>query len=141
MNNIELSAILYYADFLSLKSVCHPVTDNCKYFFVHGVPFNSLYILDMEPLYDENDVYFQQAKAEYSIIKDKFGEEGVESFVDDICSIKACGSVNAESMLKCIHQYSNKKERKQAFNTYYAWKNSQLYTHTTINEDGNTEEK
>ena len=43
MNDIELNAILYYADFLSLKDVSQPVTDNCKYFFVHGIsPFSEL---------------------------------------------------------------------------------------------------
>jgi len=40
---------------------------------------------------------------EYELIKNKFGEEGVESFVEDICSIKACGMVDAKRMLKCIH--------------------------------------
>ena len=95
MNDIELNAILYYADFLSLKDVSQPVTDNCKYFFVHGAPVNSLYIIDLEPIYDENNQYFQQAR--------------VESFIEDVCSIRACGSVDAERMLKCIHQYSSKK--------------------------------
>ena len=140
MNNIELNAILYYADFLSLKAVNHPITDNCKYFFIHGAPINSLFILNLEPLYDEQNEYFQQAKTEYEVIKDKFGDEGVESFVDDVCCIKACGSVNAEAMLKCIHQYSTKKQRKEAFREYYNWKNSQIYTHITINEDGDPQE-
>jgi hypothetical protein len=44
MNDIELNAILYYADFLSLKAINQPVTDNCKYFFVYGVPINSAFI-------------------------------------------------------------------------------------------------
>ena len=136
MNDLELNAILYYADFLSLKATSQPVTDNCKYFLVHGVPMNSAYILDLEPVYDKENYYFQQAKMEYETIKKKFGDEGVDSFVDDICSIKASGSVNAEQMLKCIHQYSNKNERKNAFNTYYNWRNNQPYTHITINEDG-----
>ena len=141
MNNIELSAVLYYADFLSLKSTGHPVTDNCKYFFIYGVPMNSLFILDLQPVYNEEDPYFQQALVEYNIIKDKFGEDGVESFIDDICCIKACGSVNAEQMLKCIHQYSSKKERKQAFEQYYNWKNGLVYTRTTINENGKSIEQ
>ena len=141
MNNIELNAVLYYADFLSMKEISQPVTDTCKYFFVHGAPINSAFILDLEPIYDEQNQYFQQAKIEYEIIKNKFGDEGVESFVDDICSIKACGSVNAEQMLKCIHQYSNKKQRGTAFNTYYNWRNNQIYTHITINEDGEPIEK
>lgn len=58
MNKIELNAILYYADFLSMKARSRPVTDNCKYFFVHGVPINSAFILDLEPVYDEEDYYF-----------------------------------------------------------------------------------
>ena len=103
MTHIELNSILYYADFLSLKHECHPVTDNCKYFFIHGAPINSLYILDLEPVYDENNEHYIQAYTEYQAIKSKFGEDGVESFIDDICCIKACGSVNAEQMLKCIH--------------------------------------
>ena len=141
MNQIELNAILYYADFLSLKATNHPVTDNCKYFFIHGAPINSAFILDLEPLYDEENQYFQQAKAEYLTIRNKFGEEGVESFIDDICSIKACGSVNAERMLQCIHQFSNKRDRKYAFNAYYEWKDNQVYTHITINEDGDPQER
>ena len=141
MNKIELNAILYYADFLSLKAKSQPVTDNCKYFFIHGAPINSAFILDLEPIYDEENPYFEQAKTEYEIIKNKFGDEGVESFVDDICSIKACGSVNAEQMLKCIHQFSTKKDRGTAFNAYYNWRNNQVYTHITINENGDPEEK
>ena len=50
--------------------------------------------------------------AEYTIIKDKYGEEGVETFINDVCCIKACGCVDAERMLNCIHQYSSKHERK-----------------------------
>lgn len=141
MNQIELNAVLYYADFLSLKSTCQPVTDNCKYFYIHGCPINSLFILDLEPVYDESNPYFKQATTEYQLIRDKFGDDGVESFIDDVCNIRACGSVDAERMLQCIHQFSNKHDRKKAFNAYYSWKNSQTYTHTTINEDGNTEEK
>lgn len=66
----------------------------------------------MKPVYDENNRFFQQAKIEYEVIRDKFGDDGVESFIDDICSIKASGSVNAEQMLKNIHHFSTKNERK-----------------------------
>lgn len=140
MNHIELNAILFYSDFLSMKDISQPVTDNCKYFYVHGMPINSAFILDLEPEYDEQNVYFQQAMAEYNIIKDKYGEDGVESFIDDICSMKACGCVDATRMLNCIHQYSSKHEKKQAFNTYNNWKKAQIFTHMTINEDGEYEE-
>lgn len=40
MNVIELSAILYYADFLALKTENRTVTDNCKYMFIYGTPIN-----------------------------------------------------------------------------------------------------
>lgn len=141
MNHIELNAILFYADFLSLKAISQSVTDNCKYFYVHGVPMNSAFILNLQPEYDEQNPYYQQACIEYQTIKDKYGDEGINSFIDDICCIKACGSVDAERMLKCIHQYSNKHERKHALNTYNEWKNNQVYSHLTINEDGDPQEK
>lgn len=141
MNDIELSAVLYYADFLSMKANSYPVTDNCKYFFVYGIPMNSLFILNLRPIYDENNQYFQQAYAEYNILKNKFGDSGVKSFIDDICSIKACGSVDGQQMLKCIHQFSSKRERRTAFNTYQTWKSKQKYTHIVANEDGDDEEK
>ena len=141
MNIFELNAILFYADYLSLKDISVPVTDNCKYFYIHGVPMNSAFILDLEPDYDIQNKYLQQAQIEYEIIKDKYGDEGIDSFIDDVCCIKACGCVDANRMLQRIHQYSNKKQRKQAFQTYYNWRDNQSYTHTTINEDGDIEEK
>ena len=55
MTNIELNAILYYADFLSLQHENYPVTDNCKYFFIHGCPINSAFIVDLEPEYDPDN--------------------------------------------------------------------------------------
>lgn len=140
MNHIELNAILFYSDFLSLKDISQPVTDNCKYFYIHGMPINSAFILDLEPDFDEQNKYFQQARAEYNIIKDKYGVEGVESFIDDICCIRACGCVDAYRMLNCIHQYSSKHEKKQAFNIYNNWKKQQIFTHMAINEDGEYEE-
>lgn len=136
MSDIELNAILYYADFLSLKACDHPVTDNCKYFFIHHLPINSLYLFDTWPIYDKENKYIQQAYQEYQLIKNKFGDEGLETFIDDICNIKACGTANAEQMLKCIHQYSSKRDRKAAFDAYNKWKKSRTYTHMTINDDG-----
>jgi hypothetical protein len=62
------------------------------------------------------------------------------SFIDDICCLKACGSVDAEQMLKCIHQYSTKYERKMAFSAYKNWKKEQVYTHIIINENGDPQE-
>ena len=141
MNDIELNAILFYADYMSLRDTCTPVTDNCKYFYIHGVPMNAAFILNLEPEYDETNPYFVQAWAEYKAIKDKYDDEGLESFIDDICAIRACGSVSAEQMLTRIHQFSDKKTRKQAFSKYREWKDKQYYSHITINENGDPQEK
>ena len=43
MNQFEMSAVLYYADFLSLQYQNKPCTEQCKYFFIHGVPVNIAY--------------------------------------------------------------------------------------------------
>lgn len=141
MQQVELNAILFYADYLSLQATSIPVTDNCKYFYIHGVPINSAYILGMTPEFDEDNPYFKQALTEYSIIKERFGEEGINSFIEDICSIRACGSVDAERMLNKIYQYSGKHERRCAFSVYNKWKQDQIYTHITINENGDPQEK
>jgi hypothetical protein len=44
MKLIEDNMILYYADFLSLKDISIPVTDNCKYYYIHDNPINSAYL-------------------------------------------------------------------------------------------------
>ena len=111
MNNIELNSILYYADLLSLKDISIPVTDNCKWYFIHNTPINSACIVDLMPIYDENNKYFIQAKEDYYRLKDKFLEEGVESIIGHLCNLDALGCINAEQMLKCIHQYSSRRER------------------------------
>lgn len=140
MTHLELNAILYYADFLSLKERNHPVTDNCKYFFIHGYPINSAFIVNLEPEYDQEDQYIMQAIQEFQAIQEKYDEDAAMSFIDDICSIKACGSVNAEQMLKCIHQYSTKHERKIALNALKNWQKEQIYSHITLNENGDPQE-
>lgn len=141
MNEIELNAILYYADLLSLKDISIPVTDNCKWFFIHNNPINSAYILNLEPIYDINNKYFLQAIDEYYKLKDKFLEDGVKNIVGHICNLDALGCINAEQMLKCIHQYSSRRGRAQCFSKYYNWKNNQIYTHKTINDNGDVVEE
>ena len=111
MNEIELNAILYYADMLSLKDTSTPVTDNCKWYFIHNTPINSAYIVDNKPIYDENNKYFIQAKEAYIRLKDKFLDPRPPDIIGHICNLAAMGVVNAEEMLKCIHQYSSRRER------------------------------
>ena len=135
MNIFELSSILYYADFLSLQNESDTVTDNCKYFYIHGVPMNSSYIADVEPVYDMNNQYFKQAFTEYNTLKSKFGDDGAESFLDNLCNLGVAGSVNAVQMLKYIHRYDDKDERAAAFKKYNKNLKNRKYTHL-INEDG-----
>ena len=42
--------------------------------------------------------------------------------------------------MKCIHQYSTKQERKQALNALRNWQKEQIYTHITLNENGDPQE-
>lgn len=135
MNEIEWNAVLYYADFLSLREESIPLTDNCKYFYVHGIPMNAAYIVGKDPWFDEESKYYKQAIEEYKQIDDKFGSEGVISFIENICNLRAMGCVNSEQMLNYIHFYSDKSTRKAAFKKYNTWKNNQTYTHLTINEN------
>lgn len=140
MNEAEISAILYYADYMSLRDIDQPITDNCKYYYIYGTPINCAYLTDNEPFYDENNKYFIQSYNIYNQIKNKHGEEGVDSFIEDICALRSCGMVDARRMLSFIHQYSTKQERKQAFKKYYRWRNGQIYVQLIKNEDGEYEE-
>jgi len=45
LNNIEFNAVLFYADVLSLEDISIPVTDTCKYFYIHNTPINILTIV------------------------------------------------------------------------------------------------
>ena len=136
MNNFELSSILYYADFLSMQETSTTVTDTCKYFYIHGVPINAAFILDLQPQYNVNNKYFKKAYDEYQLIKSKFGDKGVWSFLDNICNLGVAGSVNGIQMLKCIHRYSDKRERDAAFRKYRQFKNNYKYTHIIQGENG-----
>lgn len=141
MNTIELNAILYYADYLSLQKVGYPVTDNCKYFFIHNTPVNSAYIVNLQPIFDTNNQFFIDATQQYIILRDKFGDEGVMSFLENISQLKYRGVVDAKQMLKYIHRHSSKLERQQAYTSYYNWLNNQKYIHTVRNDEGELEQQ
>lgn len=138
-NNIEQNAILYYADFLSLRETCCPVTDNCKYFFIYGAPINAAILCDKSPIYDIENKYYIQAFNEYTTLKNKFGDDGVMSFIEQICNLRPLGSVDARQMLQCIHQYDSKSDRRAAFKRYERWLANQKYELSTINDDGEEE--
>lgn len=78
---------------------------------------------------------------EYTTLKNTLDEEAVNSFVEDICSLRARGCVDAEDMLNCIHQFNSKGERKFAFRQYERWRKSQIYTHITLNDTGDEVEE
>lgn len=137
----RLNSILFLADFLSLKQEYTPVTDNCKYYFIFSSPINSSYIVGSSPNYDENNKYITQAVKEYELLVNKFGEEYAASYIDDICWIKARGTVDAEQILQYLTYYSSKQQKKAAYTAYNEWKNNQKYTHEIVNDEGDIEEQ
>lgn len=141
LNTAELSMILYYADFMSLRDESIPVTDNCKYFYIHGCPINSAFMLNMTPIFSVNNKHFQHALNEFSIIKSKFKEEGLASFVEDICSIRSCGMVDWKRMLNYIHQFSSKKEKLKSFNICETFLNNLRYKTRNIKDGELVEEE
>lgn len=139
MDDIELNAILFYADFLSLQDISIPVTDTCKYFFIYKTPINISYVANNKLVYDQENFYFKKSYTEYMLIKDKFGEDGIMSFISNVGNIGVAGCVDGIQMLKCIHQYSRKEERKNAFNKYKQHVKNIRYSHLVKGEDGKLE--
>ena len=136
MNEAELSAILYYADLLSMKSTSHPITNNCKYFFVHKTPMHISFIVNQLPQFDKEDQYFQQSLNEYRMLTDKYGNDGAMSFINNLCNLGVAGSVNATQMMKYIHRYDDKQERDKAFRMFKYNRSKAKYTHLIHNDDG-----
>lgn len=62
------------------------------------------------------------------------------SFVNDIGMLQAGGMCDGERLLKYIHQYSDRKERKNAIKTYNDYLDNITYKTTSIDEDGNPQE-
>jgi hypothetical protein len=113
-NIIEQNYILYYADFLALKNSNTTVTDNCKYYFIYNSPINSAFLTNNEPFYDLDNPYYKYAEEECNMIQNKYGLEGLQSYVNNLCNISALGCVDAKDILKCIHKYSTSYDRKDA---------------------------
>lgn len=139
MNEAELSAILYYADLLSMKSTSHPITNNCKYFFVHKTPMHISFIVNQLPQFDKEDQYFQQSLNEYRMLTDKYGNDGAMSFINNLCNLGVAGSVNGLQMLKYIHRYTDKYNKYKAFKEYGQYIKNKKYTFQSRNDDGELE--
>lgn len=129
--------VLFYADFLSLQDTYTPITDNCKYYYILGMPVNVTYVAGGIPQFDHESKYYVQSYNELSQIRDKYGMEALSTFVRDLCNVFALGCINGEQMLKCILCYDSTKLRKKALNVYKKYMKNIKYTHTIKDDDGN----
>lgn len=136
LNDCELSAVLYYADMLSLQHAHKSVTETTKYFYVHYSPMHISYILGQEPAYDHNNPWFLKALGEYEMLKDKYGIDGATSFVENMCNLGIAGSVNDTQMMKYLHRYDDKHDRAVAFKKFKENKQNRVFKHLTRNDDG-----
>lgn len=70
------------------------------------------------------------------MLKHKFGEDGAQSFIKNLCNLGVAGAVNATQMMKYIHRYDEKQERDKAFRLFKLNRSKKKYTHLTHNDDG-----
>lgn len=130
------SYVLFYADYLSLRETYTPVTDNCKYYYIMGMPINCTKIVNSEPVYDVQNKYYIQAYQELTQIRNKVGLQALATFIRDLCNVFALGCINGEQMLKCILCYDSSKLRKKAINKYKQHMKDIQYDHIIKNDDG-----
>ena len=135
------SYVLFYADYLSLRETYTPITDNCKYYYIAGMPINCAILQDLQPVYDVQNQYYVQAYQELDLIRQKMGFEALASFVRDLCNVFALGCINGEQMLKCILCYDTSKVRKKAISKYRAHMKNIDYTQKVCDDDGNIVEE
>ena len=130
------SYVLFYADYLSLRETYTPVTDNCKYYYIMGMPINCTKMVNSEPVYDVQNKYYIQAYQELTQIRNKVGLQALATFIRDLCNVFALGCINGEQMLKCILCYDSSKLRKKAINKYKQHMKDIQYDHIIKNDDG-----
>lgn len=70
------------------------------------------------------------------MLKSKYGYDGAQSFLKNICNLGVSGSVNDTQMMKYIHRYDDKRERDNAFEQFKINKNNKKYSHFITNDDG-----
>lgn len=130
------SYVLFYADYLSLRETYTPITDNCKYYYIMGMPINCTKIVNSEPVYDVQNKYYVQAYQELTQIRNKVGLQALATFIRDLCNVFALGCINGEQVLKCILCYDSSKVRKKAINKYKQHMKDIQYNHIVKNDDG-----
>lgn len=91
------------------------------------------------PFFDENNPYLAESVKEYNMIREKYDDDGVKAFLEDLCALKYTGKVTGYDMLKYIHMYSDKKERKHAYKKYQNYDENIKYKHAVRNDDGDIE--
>lgn len=128
--------VLFYADYLSLRDTYTPITDTCKYYFLMECPINAAFVVNLSPVYDIENKYYTQSYKEMKAILDKVGYEGLTTFVQDLCNLKALGVVGGDTMLKCILMYDDKKVRRKALATYWEYMKSICYDQQVVNDLG-----
>lgn len=140
MENIQdlyfQSYVLFYADYLSLRDTYTPITDNCKYYYMLGMPINVTQIVGCEPVYDKESKYYVQAYQELDKIRNNVGLDALSTFIRDLCNVFALGCINGEQILKCILCYDSSKLRRKAINKYKQYMKDIQYTHIVKNDDG-----
>lgn len=130
------SYVLFYADYLSLRETYTPITDNCKYYYIMGMPINCTKMVNSEPVYDVQNQYYVQAYQELTQIRNKVGLQALATFIRDLCNVFALGCINGEQMLKCILCYDSSKLRRKAINKYKQHMKDIQYNHIVKNDDG-----
>ena len=131
------SYVLFYADYLSLRDTYTPITDNCKYYYVLGMPMNVTRVVGYDPVFDKESKHYVQAYQELDQIRNKLGFEAISTFVRDLCNVFALGCINGEQMLKCILCYDSSKLRRKALNKYKTHMKNISYLHTVKDDDSN----
>lgn len=132
---MNLNAVLFYADYLSLHDLYIPVTDTCKYYIIFGVPINAAFIHGSGPIYDKESKYFKQSADELQKIYKKTGPEGVISFLQNMCNVFSLGNIDGIGMLNCIFYYESRKIKNISRSTYTKYMKSLQYEHQ-LEEDG-----
>lgn len=131
------SYVLFYADYLSLRDTYTPITDNCKYYYVLGMPMNVTRVVGYDPVFDKESKYYVQAYQELDQIRNKLGFEAISTFVRDLCNVFALGCINGEQMLKCILCYDSSKLRRKALNKYKTHMKNINYLRIIKDDDSN----
>lgn len=132
---MNLNAVLFYADYLSLHDLYIPITDTCKYYIIFGMPINAAYIHGSGPIYNKESKYFKQSVDELQKIYKRTGPEGVISFLQNMCNVFALGNIDGIRMLNCMFYYENKKIKNISRSTYTKYMKNIRYKHV-VEEDG-----